>query len=578
MNRTALVLALALNITFLVFSLPVSAASNKQASANFDQLVDEYFDFHFQFHPTDATSNGFHQYDHKLEDYSANAVEREIAGLNQFKRKFERLSTSSLTQDSIADKDLLISSINGRLLELNDIQMWRKNPDSYSSNLSYSIFLIMVRNFAPPEDRLRAVIDRERQVPKVFAAAHENLKNPPLVYTQVALQQLPGIISFFKNDVPEAFSAVKDPALLAEFKSTNDVVIKDFQDYQTFLQKDLLPISKGDFRIGAENYRKKLLYDQMVDIPLDKLLQIGHADLQQNQQRLKEIAAQIDPKRTPLEVLGDLQKDHPAAAQLLQVFRGVLGGLREFIEQKEIVTIPSSVPPIVEETPPFARALTLASMDSPGPYETKATEAMFNVTLPDSSWNASKVEEWMEGFNRGTIISTAIHEVYSGHYTQFLWVKQAPSKVRKLIGCSSNAEGWAHYSEQMMLDEGYGNGDLKLRLGQLDDALLRNARFIVGIEMHTGKMTQEQAQDFFVKEGYQVPAVAEQEAKRGTSDPTYLVYTLGKLQIMKLRHDYQAMRGDQFKLGEFHDTFMHQGAIPLKIIRRAMLGNDSPTL
>ncbi len=224
------------------------------------------------------------------------------------------------------------------------------------------------------------------------------------------------------------------------------------------------------------------------------------------------------------------------------------------------------------------RATTFASMDTPGPFEKVAKEAFFNVTLPEPNWPKQQVEEHMEGFNRGTIISTAIHEVYGGHYVQFLWLKDAPSKVRKLIGCSSNAEGWAHYNEQMMLDEGYGNGDLKLRLGQLQDALLRNARYIVGIQMHTGKMTYEQAIDFFVKEGYQTHANGERESKRGTGDPTYLYYTLGKLEILKLREDYKRMKGNQYSLEEFHNSFLKQGFPPIKIVRRAMLGNDSPVL
>jgi len=207
-----------------------------------------------------------------------------------------------------------------------------------------------------------------------------------------------------------------------------------------------------------------------------------------------------------------------------------------------------------------------------------AKEAFFNVTLPEPNWTAQHVEEHMAAFNRGTVISTAIHEVYGGHYVQFLWVKNAPSKVRKLLGCSSNAEGWAHYNEQMMLEQGYGHGDLKLKLGQLQDALLRNARYIAGIEMHTGKMTYDQAIDFFVKEGYQTRANGEREVKRGTADPTYLYYTLGKLEILKLRDDYKQMKGKQFSLEEFHNSFLKQGFPPIRIVRRAMLGNDSPVL
>jgi uncharacterized protein (DUF885 family) len=262
----------------------------------------------------------------------------------------------------------------------------------------------------------------------------------------------------------------------------------------------------------------------------------------------------------------------------LQTFRDVLGGVRQFIVDHKILTIPASVPPIVEETPPFMRALTFASMDTPGPYEKIAKEAFFNVTLPEANWSREQVEEHMASFNRGTVISTAIHEVYPGHYVQFLWVQRAPSKVRKLTGSGTNAEGWAHYTEQMMLDQGYGAGDLKLRLGQLQDALLRNARYIVGIQMHTGKMSFEQGVEFFMKEGYQTHANSERETKRGTSDPTYLVYTLGKLEILKLREDYRKLRGASFSLAEFHDKFLAQGFPPIKVIRRAILGDDSPVL
>jgi uncharacterized protein (DUF885 family) len=348
--------------------------------------------------------------------------------------------------------------------------------------------------------------------------------------------------------------------------------------YQAFLQNDLLARSSGDFRLGANLFRKKLLYEEMVDLPLDKLLEIGMADLRRNQQAFKETAAKIDPAKTPQQILDEATHDHPAPDHLLQSFRDVLGGLKDYITAHQIITIPSPVLPLLEETPPFMRALTTASMDTPGPYEKVAKEAFFNVTLPEPSWTPQQVEEHMEGFNRGTIISTAIHEAYPGHYVQFLWMQTISSKVRKLLGANSNAEGWAHYCEQMMLDEGYGNGDLKLRLGQLQDALLRDARYIVGIQMHTGKMTYQQGIDFFVNEGYQSRTNGERETKRGTSNPTYLYYTLGKLEIMKLREDYKKMRGSAFTLEEFHDRFMGEGTPPIKIVRKALLGNDSPVL
>jgi hypothetical protein len=545
----------------------------------FNRLAGRFFDeLYFRFDPVAGTAAGFHQYDPLLEPGSRAGIDAEIASLRKFESEVEAFGAQGLSPLASADRELLLAQIRGQLLSLETVRPWEKNPDVYSSGVTNAVFVIMSRKFAPPPMRLKSVIAREKLIPRVFQSARENLRNPPRIYTEIALEQLPGIISFFRSDVPAAFKDVTDRPLMDEFKQSNQGVLDTLQAYQSFLKNDLLPRSHGDFRIGAETYRKKLLYDEMVDIPLDRLLEIGLQNLHRNQEEFQRVAALVDKARTAQQILNEALLDHPEGAKLLSSFRDVLGGLREFIEKRAIVTIPSRVPPIVEETPPFMRALTTASMDTPGPFENVAKEAFFNVTLPEKTWNAKETEEYLQGFNRGTIISTAVHEVYPGHYTQFLWIARAPSKVRKLLGCSSNSEGWAHYTEQMMLDEGYGNGDLKLRLGQLQDALLRNARFIAGIRMHTGKMTVEEAEEFFVKEGYQVRPVAVKEAKRGTSDPTYLVYTLGKLEILKLREDYKRMKGEKYTLQGFHDAFLQQGYPPVKIVRRALLGNDSPVL
>jgi uncharacterized protein (DUF885 family) len=555
------------------------ACFGQSRDAEFGKLADRYFnEAVFRYDPVQATSAGFHQYDARMPNVSKAGIQSEIAALRKFEGEVEAFGASGLSSTVAADRELVLSQIRGTLLELEQIRPWEKNPDIYSSGISDAVFTIMSRNYAPAADRLRSVIARERLALGVLQSARENLNDPPKVFTDVALEQVPGIVSFFQTDVPAAFRTVTDQSLLTEFHKANQALIQALNAYGQWMRTDLLPRSKGDFRIGAEVYRKKLLYDEMVDTPIDRLLEIGYQDLRRNQAEFRRVAARIDPKRTPHQILEQLEKDHPSAGNLMPSFRDVLGGLRAFVETHHIVTIPSQVSPIVEETPPFMRALTTASMDTPGPYEKVAKEAYFNVTLPEASWPKSQTEEYLEGFNRGTIISTAVHEVYPGHYTQFLWIKDAPTKVRKLIGCSSNAEGWAHYSEQMMLDEGYGNGDPKLRLGQLQDALLRDARYIVGIQMHTGKMTMAEATEFFVKEGYQVRPVAEKEAKRGTSDPTYLVYTLGKLQILKLRDDYKKMKGSNYTLQKFHDAFLAQGYPPIKIVRRALLGNDSPVL
>jgi uncharacterized protein (DUF885 family) len=550
----------------------VMSATFAQTPDQFGHLVDRFFDqCYFRFSPTLGTSAGLHQYDRQLESYSRHSIEEEIAVLQRFETEFRDVHPKALDPEASADRDLVLSTIRAALLNTKEIRMWEKDPDRYSSGITNSIFVIMSRKFAPAADRIQSVIAREKQIPAVFADARKNLKNPPRIYTQIALEQLPGTIRFFQKDVPAAFAEVRDPELLAEFRSANEGAIQALRDYEQFLKADLLPRSNGDFRIGAANYVKKLEYEEMVTTPLEQLLERGYEDLRRNQAAFREAAARIDPKRAPQEVLHQTEQDHPAPEQLLQSFRDVLSGLRDFITQHKIVDIPSAVPPTLEETPPFMRALTFASMDTPGPFERVAKEAFFNVTLPEADWTPALVRQHMSLFNRGTIISTAIHEAYPGHYVQFLWVQRAPSKVRKLLGANTNAEGWAHYCEQMMLDEGYGNGDLKLRLGQIQDALLRNARYIVGISMHTGKMTFDQAVDFFIKEGYTSRVNGEREAKRGTSDPTYLVYTLGKLEILKLRDEYRRQKGAAFSLKEFHDRFLAQGYPPIDIVRRSML-------
>jgi uncharacterized protein (DUF885 family) len=482
---------------------------------------------------------------------------------------------------------LVLNNIQSTLLELETVRAWEKNPDNYSSICANGVFVLMERRFAPPDERLRAAIARERQMPGLLAQARVNLKNPPRVYTEIALEQLPGNIAFFEHDVPLAFADAQDPALKAEFAKTNAVVIAALNSYQDWLKTDLLPRSNGDFRIGTETFRKKLLYDEMVDIPLDKLLEIGWADLKKNQAHFNQIAKELEPNKQPSAVLEELGENHPAPDRLMDAFRATFNGLVDFIKSHHIVDLPSDVRPTLEETPPFMRATTFASMDTPGPFETHATEAYFNVTLPDPSMTPAEVEGYMHSFNVGTVISTAVHEAYPGHYVQFLFTPQAPSRVRKLLSANTNVEGWAHYTEQMMLDEGYGQPGVGakderesrfLRLGQLQDALLRDARFIVGIEMHTGKMSFDQAVAFFQKEGYQSRETALVETRRGTADPTYLYYTLGKLEIMKLREDLKKKQGATFSLEQFHNNFLRQGFPPVKIVREALLGDHSPTL
>jgi uncharacterized protein (DUF885 family) len=584
----------------LVFTpaAPAQHLSADGAVQTFNFVADQYFsDIYFHFAPTIGTQAGLHQYDTQLEDYSAANIQKQIAALHTFEKKVEAIDPSALDASIAADRQILLNNIRSQLLTLEVIRPWEKNPDIYSSGITNSAYVIMERPYASTNVRLRSLVAREKLMPEALLEARKNLKNPPKIYAEIALEQIEGNISFFQNDVPSAFlsgpDAATDSEAKAAFAKSNASVIDVLKSYAAWLKSDLLPRSNGDYKFGAATFAKKLSYDEMVDVSpnggLDHLLQIAFDDLHKNQAEFTRIAKEIDPTKTPQQVLAELASLHPAPDKLLDAFRDTFASLISFIDAHHIITIPSKVEPTLQETPPFMRATTQASMDPPGPFETHSTKAYFNVTLPEKSWAASHIAEHMAAFNAGTITSTSIHEAYPGHYVQFLWTPQFPSTIRKVLGANTNIEGWAHYTEQMMLDEGYAAAppnvtpeqirEAKLiRLGQLQDALLREARFVNSIKLHTGQFTFDQAVDFFVTDGYQSNSVALVETKRGTADATYLYYTLGKLEIMKLRADLMKKQGAAFNLQDFHNDFMRQGLAPIKIIRKAMLHDDSPVL
>jgi uncharacterized protein (DUF885 family) len=538
----------------------------------FDEIARSYLEDSFRRYPTWATYLGVHKHDDRLEDYSRQAVAAAIAAGREFRERIAKIDATTLSPAKQLDHEQLLRAIDSRLLTLEVIRPWATDPDSYSSGLTRTAYVMIKRNFAPPEQRLRQLIAREKAMPAALAEARRNLENPPRIYTEIAIEQIDGNRGFFETAVASAFPSVTDKALLAEFKQVNDSVIAAMGEYKKWLQEDLLKRSTGNFAIGEETFRKKLEADEMIDLPLDELLAIAERDLRKNQTAFAETAKRIDPARAPIQVLKAIEVDHPPPDKLLSTTQGELDALGRFMTENRIVTIPKAAPARVEETPPFLRATTSASMDIPGPFEDVATEAYYNMTLPDPKAPAAQKNEFMTQWYFAAISNVSVHEVWPGHYLQFLYARNFPSDIRKVFGASTNSEGWAHYCEQMVIDEGFHAGDPRFRLAQLQDALLRDVRFIVGIRMHTKGMTVPEAEELFVKEGYQSRSGARSESKRGTSDPTYGYYTMGKLMILKLRNDYKAKLGNRFTLQDFHDTFISLGPLPLPLIRKAMLG------
>jgi len=541
--------------------------------AAFTELARQILDDHHRRHPSAATDLGLHQYDAELEDASEAAIHAESQALQQFRPKLAAIDAATLTTGRQLDREQLQRALDAAVLALDRIRQWAKDPDSYSGAITNAAYVIMKRNYAPAPERLTALIAREKKMPGVLLEARKNLGSPPRIYTEIAIEQIDGNIRFFKNDLPAAFTEVSDKALLDAFRKSNDDVIGALGDYKTYLQKTLLAKSTGSFAYGDEVYRLALADYEMIDMSPADLLSTAEADRRKNEAAFQATARQIDANKSADQVLAAMQADHPPADKLLQATQDTLDSIRQFIVDHHIITIPPSDPAKVKETPPFMRSTTSASMDTPGPFERAKLDAYYNMTLPDPRWSAAERADFMRQWYYAAIANTSVHEVYPGHYTQFLYAKDFPSDVRKVYGAASNAEGWAHYAEQMMLDEGFHAGEPKYRLAQLQDALLRDVRFIVGIKMHVQGMDVEEATKLFETAGHQPHPVAVSEAKRGTSDALYGYYTMGKLMILKLREDYKAKKGSGYSLRGFHDAFIRIGPLPLPLIRRAMLGD-----
>jgi len=571
-SSTAVILAGALLLAACSKEAAAPTPAANAASAEFARFVDEYFDADFRFSPSWATSVGIHDYDRELNDRSREAIEARIRQLHGYLDLLQEIDRDGLGFDERIDAEALESSIRSDLFDLETLRTWEKNPMQYVSMTGGAIAGIIKRDFAPAALRLASLTSRLRQVPFAYQAARSNLKNPPREFTELAVRMARGSVGFLEKDVAAwaKEAAGDDDARLADFTSANAAAIAATRSFADWLEQDLLPVSRGNFAIGAANFSKKLLYDEMVDRPLPEVLAIGEARLEKDHQDFVETARQIDPTKTAAEVMKSLSEEHPTAQDLIPFVARSVEAARQFVVDHDLVTIPSETRVTVEETPPYARNGSFASMSTAGPYETKATESFYYITPVDPGWDAQRQEQHLRHYNTYAVAMTNAHEAYPGHYVQRLFQQRLTSKVRKLVGASSNSEGWAHYAEQMMVEQGFGGGDPKYHLAQLQAALTRDCRYVAGIKLHTEGWTIERAaKELFVDQCFQEPANGLAEARRGAYNPTYLYYTLGKIEIQQLRDEYLQQKGGSLK--QFHDSFLSKGRLPIPLVRRLLL-------
>lgn len=547
-----------------------AGAVTTPGSTRFSQLVERYIARSFERSPSRATRAGVHDRDDQLDDLSRAAFEARIAEQKALLAELESLRQSGLSDDDAIDAQLLDGQLRGSLLDLETLRTWEKNPMLYVRVPGGAIDGLMKRSFAPARERLRSVIARLRLVPSVYAAGKANLKEPPREFTDLAIRMARGSVGFFDKAVAgwARTAAEGDSALLAEFESANAGALAAARDFADWLQKDLLPRSTGAYAIGAEHFLAKLRHDEMVDLPLADLLAKGQAQLDKDHAAFVETAKKIDPAKTPEEVMKRLSDTHPSEDDLIPSVARSVEAARQFLVDKGIVTIPSEVRVTVAATPPYARAGSFASMDTPGPFETRASEAFYYVTPVESDWDAKHKEEHLRLYNPWVVGMINVHEAYPGHYLQFLYAPRFPTLARKIFGAASNSEGWAHYAEEMALEQGFGDGDPRMKLAQLQEALLRDCRYVTGIKLHTAGWTVEDGAKLFREQCFQEPANAFEESRRGTYNPTYLYYTLGKLLIQELAREYRASKGASLK--QFHDAFVAQGPLPIPLLRKVL--------
>jgi uncharacterized protein (DUF885 family) len=551
-------------------TIPVSG------DAAFQKLADDYLTGYLAWRPATGVALGFHQYDGKVTDLSKESLGKELGRLKDFDQRLTATDTTTLSPNAFYDFRILRSAIETEIFTFEDMGNYDKNPMTYANALDVSIYV--KRDFAPLEDRVKSIIAIEKNAANIFIAAKGNLKDSlAKPYIQTAIDIAHGSVDFLGGDLKIALKNVKNDSLMKVFNTTNKNAIAAINGFAAWLQKEKLPKATNKYAIGEASYKKMLLYSEGITLSPEKILAIGLNELKKEQAIFNAAAKTINPNKKPIDVYHDLQKEHPTAENLIPEVRKNVEAIRKFLTDKNIVTMPAVVNLKVEETPQFARATSTASNDDPGPFETKATEAFYYITPVDPKWTPRQKEDWLRQFDYYTTDNITIHEAYPGHYTQYLHLNaSAATKIEKVFNSYAFVEGWAHYCEKMMADEGYGhNGDTvraaKFRLTQSGDALLRLCRLCVSIKTHCQGMNVDDATKFFMNNWYQGDKPSRQEALRGTFDPGYLFYTIGKLEILKLRADYEKQEGKNFSLKKFHDEVLNHGMPQIRLLREVML-------
>lgn len=550
-------------------TVPEPAAPVEQVSdsADWDTFVGDWIQRYFEFNPPAAVTAGRHEFDGQLPDFSEPRIAAAVQWLHDSRQAAGAFTGATLGEDGRFERDYLLAYSDGLLFNLVSSDFVHTNPVFYAGFSSPSAYITV--EYAPLPERMRAYVTYAKALPAYLETMRGNLHTPlARPYVETAIGIFGGMSNYLKNDVPVVFAHVEDKALHDEFRTANRAAAAALDETVAWLEGQR-ETATSDFALGEERFVEMLRRTEGVDIGLPELKAAGEADLARNLAALDAACEAFAPGLPEKECIAKAESGKPEDGPVAGA-RSQLEELRAFVAENRLVSIPGTQLAEVAEAPPYAR-FNLAYIEIPGPYE-KKLPSVYYIAPPDESWPEAQQEAYLPGETELLFVSA--HEVWPGHFLHFLHVNQSDSEFGRLFQTYSFTEGWAHYTEQMMWDAGLRDGDPQAHIGQLTNALLRDVRYLSAIGLHTGGMSVDESRQMFEEFAFQDPGNAIQQARRGTYDPGYLNYTLGKLMIMKLRADWTADRGGREAWLEFHDKFLSYGGPPIPLVRKDMLGAD----
>lgn len=538
----------------------------------YDQISDEFFDAFYTYWPPHATRQGFHQYDHSLGHYRREEIAATLQTMRRLQAELAALPVQDLDHDRALDHAVLTTRMKREIFWIETWRFWERNPLFYKDVIVEGLFNLVSRNFAPPAERLAALIDRAREIPEVIAAAIDNLQNPPPEYTRQAIRQMDGAVDFVSR-LPQEFAGICEARQLTALDEVVSQGVDALRTFKIFLEDDLLSRSNGKFAIGREKVQALLDAEEMIDTPVETILEVLYRDLAGLEEQISALAAQIHPGATTAEVEAEMRARHADPYALQQAFEQECQRIRRYLTEYDFLTIPPEMPDvIVEPMPDYATGGGM--MLTPGPFETVARESYLKMQIPKPGWSQERVAGLWSDFNQYGLSLLVIHECYPGHHTQFYLEKFVPLRASRDHDSDSNSDGWAEYAKLAFVEQVLAPMDPFYLLAVLLSRRSYAAASIAGLEIHLERRTLEQASDFLMeKQGRTRENTYIWVLNRATYYPSHLTYYIGSKMVRKLREDYRTLRGSAYSQKEFHDRFMRYGLIPLKVIRADMLGS-----